>query len=483
MHCGYLFHPIIRTRWDACSARLEEVITAAREWLFRSLENSSRCAPNEAHKPYYGCWIGALPTSPNASLASVGNPLSRICLTLLGLNQEREKQMKIDQVIEQINGPSIAEETLQLVRVPSVTLQEQQVCQLYEQQLRGLGLEVQVREVTPGRNNLYARLPGTGGGATLMLNGHLDTIPNQNQQPVRQEGDLLYGRGTTDMKGGMAAILAAVRGLQLANVRLQGDLFLTAVVGHEEPEAKKDGPLAMIDDLNQGHISCDRILIVEGPDALWIMSMGSMVFTITLTSERGGTHTQYVPFGDNPLRFLGEVLTRFETFQQELDQGVVHPLAGPERIDLGIVEAGDYFNRIAQTCKLTGTRRWAPGRQAETVLAELRALIDPIAKRGNLHVDVSMEHQREPFETPGDDPLVEAVATAHRRVTATEAGIVGKRIVGDANLYVHGSGVPTIYYGPSNETAHADIENVSIQRLQSAARVYALAAMEYCGVE
>ena len=151
--------------------------------------------------------------------------------------------------------------------------------------------------------------------------------------------------------------------------------------------------------------------------------MGSMVFTITLTSERGGTHTQYVPFGDNPLRFLGEVLTRFETFQQELDQGVVHPLAGPERIDLGIVEAGDYFNRIAQTCKLTGTRRWAPGRQAETVLAELRALIDPIAKRGNLHVDVSMEHQREPFETPGDDPLVEAVATAHRRVTATEAGI------------------------------------------------------------
>ena len=164
MHRGYLFHPIIRTPRDACSARLAEVTTVALERLFSRLENSCRRAPNEAHKPYYGCWIGALPTSPNASLASVGNPLSRICLTLLGLNQEREKQMKIDQVIEQINGPSIAEETLQLVRVPSVTQQEQQVCQLYEQQLRGLGLEVQVREVTPGRNNLYARLPGSGGG-------------------------------------------------------------------------------------------------------------------------------------------------------------------------------------------------------------------------------------------------------------------------------------------------------------------------------
>ena len=94
-----------------------------------------------------------------------------------------------------------------------------------------------------------------------------------------------------------------------------------------------------------------------------------------------------------------------------------------------------------------------------------------------------MEHQREPFETPPDDPLVEAVAHAHRRVTSSEAEVVGKRIVGDANLYVHGSGIPTIYYGPSNETAHADIENVSIRRLESAARVYALSAMEYCGFE
>ena len=93
-----------------------------------------------------------------------------------------------------------------------------------------------------------------------------------------------------------------------------------------------------------------------------------------------------------------------------------------------------------------------------------------------------MQHQREPFETPLDDPVVEAVAMAHKHVNGNDAEAVGKRIVGDANLYVHGSGVPTIYYGPSNETAHADVENVSINRMQSAAKVYALAAMQYCGV-
>ncbi|MBP88670.1 MAG: hypothetical protein CMJ64_18480 [Planctomycetaceae bacterium] len=391
--------------------------------------------------------------------------------------------MNTRELIDTIDGSWIADQAEALVRVPSVTLDEQAVCQLYERQLRELGLDVHVREVTSGRLNLYARIRGNGDGPTLMLNEHLDTIPNQNNQPVYRDGDLMYGRGTTDMKGGMAAVLGAARALLHTDVRLKGDLLLTAVVGHEEPEAKKDGPLAMIDDINSGLIACDRIIIVEGLDALWVMSMGSMVFTITFESDRGGTHTQYVPFGENPIHFLGDAIARINRFQNELDGGVIHPLAGPERIDVGIVRAGDYFNRTPNTCSLTGTRRWAPGRQAEEVLAELQSLMEPIAHDGRLAVRVSMEHQREPFETPPDDPIVEAVSNAHQHVTSTEAELIGKRIVGDANLYVHGSGVPTIYYGPSNETAHADIESVSVSRMKSAAKVYALAAMEYCGVE
>ena len=92
-----------------------------------------------------------------------------------------------------------------------------------------------------------------------------------------------------------------------------------------------------------------------------------------------------------------------------------------------------------------------------------------------------MEHEREPFETPIQDPAVQAAAAAHRKVTGQEADYVGLRIVGDANLYVHGCGVPTFYYGPSNETAHANVEWVSVDRMASAAAVYALTAMNYCG--
>ena len=388
----------------------------------------------------------------------------------------------LDSILTAVNKEWIAEQAQTLVEIPSVTLEEEQVCRCYEQQLRDLGLDVDVREVTPGRSNLYARIAGTGGGPTLMLNGHLDTIPNENNQTCRRDGDRLYGRGTTDMKGGMAAILGVARALRDTGVRLKGDLLLTAVVGHEEPEAKKDGPVALVEDINNGRIACDRIVIVEGPDSLWVMSMGSMVFTITLHSDRGGMHTQYVPFSENPIRHMADLIRRIHEFQTELDSGEVHPLAGPERIDLGIAHAGDYFNRTPLSCRLTGTRRWAPGKTATGVLAELQELAAPFAHAGGLTLDVKMEHQREPFETPRDDPSVIAAAKAHQMVTGSEPKYIGLRIVGDANIYVNGSGVPTFYYGPSNETAHSDLEWVSIDRIHSAAKVYALAAAMYCGV-
>jgi acetylornithine deacetylase/succinyl-diaminopimelate desuccinylase-like protein len=214
--------------------------------------------------------------------------------------------------------------------------------------------------------------------------------------------------------------------------------------------------------------------------------MGSLNFTITLVSNLGGKHTTYVPFGQNPIRYLGDLIGRITDYQQEMDSDGekygCHRLAGTERIDLGIVQAGDYYNRTPGRCTLTGTRRWNPGRTAAEVLAELEALAAPIAAAGNLDLQVEMVHEREPFETPDDDAAVRATAEAHRRVTGQTAAITGKRIVGDANLYVNFGHRPAYYYGPSNDTAHSDQEWVSIERLAQAAKVYALTALLYCGV-
>ncbi|MBM3571237.1 MAG: M20 family metallopeptidase, partial [Alphaproteobacteria bacterium] len=353
------------------------------------------------------------------------------------------------QVLNGIDPEWIARETAVMVQIPSVTMNESEVCAYFKAQLEAIGLAVDVREVTPGRNNLYARIPGSGGGPALALNGHLDTIPIGAAWPFRRVGGRLHGRGTEDMKGAMAAMLAAGRALVGAGVRLKGDLWLTAVVGHEEAEAQKDGPRALVADVKSGRLPCDRILIVEGDQSLWVMSMGSTVFSMTLDSDRGGAHTNNVPFADNPIRHMGDLIGAINALQGRLDAGARHPLAGPERVDLGIARAGDYHNRTPPRIYVEGTRRWLPGKTAADVMAELEAIAAPIARAGGLKLAVSHAMEREPFEVAADDPAVLAVRSAARQVTGKDPALIGRRVVGDANIYVHGCGLPAFYFGPA----------------------------------
>jgi acetylornithine deacetylase len=388
----------------------------------------------------------------------------------------------LEDVAALVDPDWLATETLALCRIASVTMDEQQVCQHYAARLGDLGLHVDMREVTPGRHNLYSVIAGVGGGPTLALNGHLDTVPICGAWPPARSGDRIFGRGATDMKGGMAAILGVARALKASKMRLKGDLVLTAVVGHEEAVAAKDGPKAFVTDLNCGRVRADAILIVEGAMELWVMSMGAANFTIRLTSESGGTHTDNTPMARNPIRFMAEIIQRICSRQTELDAGERHPLAGPERIDLGIAQAGDLYNRTPPLCTLIGTRRWAPGRTVNDIRSEIESMVAPIAAAGGLGFENVIEQAREPFETAASSPIVAAARRAAAAVTGVQPATVGRRIVGDANIYVNGTGIPTLYYGPMNTSAHSDTEWVSISDIAQCARVYIATAMEYCGV-
>jgi acetylornithine deacetylase len=363
-------------------------------------------------------------------------------------------------------------------------MEEQAICAYVADVIRQLGVNPILREVTPGRNNIYACIPGAGDGRglSLMLHAHLDTIPVGDCGLFRREGDIVYGRGASDMKGGLAAMLGAVKAVLDTGTRLSGDLWLTTVVGHEGTQAAKDGPRTLIGDIRSGDLACDRILIGEGENELWIMSLGSMVFTITLTSKRGGVHTTHVPFEKNPIRSLGDIIARTTAFQKELNSATPHPLAGHERIDIGIVRAGDYFNRTPVHSTLTGTRRWSPGRNADEILDELQTLFTPLAVLSESECTVSMEHQREPFEISSGDPVVQAVSDAHRSIFGSSPKLVGKAIVADASLYTNEAGIPSLYYGAGSNTAHSDAEWVSLRTIIETAQVYALAAKQFCGI-
>jgi len=387
-----------------------------------------------------------------------------------------------ESILEHIDVDAIARDTLAFLEVRSETCQEGPGSLFLADLLRREGFEATLDEVEPGRPNVYTRIRGqASGGRSLLLNGHTDTIPIGSSQPPAVDGDWIVGRGAEDMKGGLVAMVHAASALRKAGVRLAGDLWLTGVVGHETPAGKKEGPRRLIRCLQNSTIQADAIVIVEGPCALWIASLGSTIFRVTITSPRGPIHTIKVPYEQNPARWLGRLLGEFERLEQEFTAVLPHPLCGREQLNVGMIEAGDYVNRLPTPIRVTGTWRWMPGKNQEKIRAALQSLCDRLSAESGLAFDFSIEAAREPFETHGDHPIVQAFDNAAHKVAGEPPQHIGMALVGDANLFANEAGVPTIYYGPAHETAHSDHERVSARRLAHCAKVYALAALEFCG--
>ena len=238
---------------------------------------------------------------------------------------------------------------------------------------------------------------------------------------------------------------------------------LTGVIGHESPVGKKEGPLRLIERINQRAIRPDAILIVEGPAAIWTASLGCAMFRITLADDRGPIHTIKVPFRSNPIRAVATLLTKLDDLEEQLSAKPGHPLAGRDQVNVGMVSAGDYPNRLPASVVVTGTRRWTPGCNADDIRAELTTICDETARMHGLRGTVELQGAREPFETSSSHPLVTSLQAAGKRLTGSAPEIIGMGLVGDANLYVNQTGVPAVYYGPAHETAHSDLERINYE--------------------
>ncbi|HEU5314967.1 MAG TPA: M20/M25/M40 family metallo-hydrolase [Chloroflexota bacterium] len=390
-----------------------------------------------------------------------------------------------DRVLGQIDRQALARDCLAYVSVPSETGDETPGAHFLVDMLRSGRWEVELDEAAAGRPNVLTRIPGIVGGRTLLVNGHVDTIPIGKSWPARRDGDWIWGRGAEDMKAGLVAMVHAAQALHRMGIRLRGDLWLSGVVGHETPVGRKEGPLRLIERIKAGYIRPDAILICEGPCAIWRASLGSAIFHLTLRAAREPLHTLRVPYAENPVRALRYLLEEVDRLDSQLRERPERSLAGRDQLNVGIVTAGDYPNRLPTELRVTGTRRWGPGSSAAAVREELQTLAErAVVASGieGLSGEATLEANREPFETFADDALVAALRRSGERVSGAVPEEIGLALVGDASLYANELGVPCAYYGPGYETAHSDNERVSIDRLVHIAQVYALTMMDFCGV-
>jgi acetylornithine deacetylase/succinyl-diaminopimelate desuccinylase-like protein len=379
-------------------------------------------------------------------------------------------------VIDRVDADRLRDLTLELVACESPTGDTADVARLYASRLEGIGMDVELLdERFPRTPIVVGRLRGGEPGPTIVLNGHLDTVPIPHEPP-RVEDGTIYGRGSADMKGALACAAEAAR-LVGERGSFPGELVIVAIGLHEAPDGRGED-LAYL--LGERGFTADLGVVGElGGPTLPVAHVGCATFEITIRRQGIVTHELQTAAGTpNPNLVAARVIEAIRVRNDELAE-VEHEWVGPESYFLGEVHGGDFYNRHPVECRLVGTRRWAPGNTLEQADAEFRALLEPIGARSACAIDLDLRISRGAYRIDAEDRLVVALREAYRDVTGEELPLTGVRLVADGAMF-HAAGIPTVYHGPMGSGAHGDVESIEVAELVRATRVYLALLKRLC---
>lgn len=337
--------------------------------------------------------------------------------------------------------------------------------------LHDLGAEVTTLEFAPGRRSVVGRFAGRGVAPSLMFYGHLDTVGVEGMtspfEPKVRDGRM-YGRGTYDMKGGVAACLAAARDLAGGGTP-PGDL-LVAAVADEETESR--GMRQVLDAFRP-----DMAIVTEATE-LEVGVAHKGFCWIEIETRGRAAHGSRPDEGIDANAMIGPVLVALAEAAARLQDGPRHPLLGPGSMHVGQLSGGTGPSIYAAACRLTLERRTLPGESAATVLAEVEAILDRV-RQAHPGTDVTsrLVLERPSFEQDPDAPLVRAVRDAAGRARGVAPAVIGHSFWMDASL-LKAAGTDTVVIGPAGAGAHAALEWVDLASVEALARILADAARE-----
>jgi succinyl-diaminopimelate desuccinylase len=380
-----------------------------------------------------------------------------------------------------IDAAEVAELASSLIRIPTVPSLypqgEAEAVACLGEVLDREQIPYDVEEVLPGRPSLVLEV-GDRSGPTLWFNGHLDTVPIGNRLHWRHEpfggdevGGFLYGRGASDCKGGVAAMIHAAIALKRARTRIAGRLIFSAVMGEEE------GQTGMRHLLDRG-MKADAFVSTQwstvGRVAISYRGACWLEVTITGRSAHGSRPVEGVNAVDEMVSLVLPQLKAVRLPMQADD-----PAAGPF-VNLAAVNGGDVANVVPDTCRALLDYRITPGQRTETLLQEIDKTVDRLRlQHPSLIVATRVILRVEPTETDPGSRLVRVLGDAIQLVTGNPPVLFGKTGTGDANLVHERLGIPAIAYGPGNDSGHRPDEYVAVQDLVSVAEAYTLLALKF----
>ncbi len=340
--------------------------------------------------------------------------------------------------------------------------------------LGAAGLEVRTHEPQRGRVSVVGRLAGKSGGRSLMLNAHLDTVGVEGMaNPFGAEirDGRLYGRGAYDMKGSLAACIAAAKALADAGAPFRGEILVAAVADEEYASL---GTADLVD-----RYRVDGAIVTE-PTALEICLAHKGFIWLEVETVGRAAHGSQFGVGIDANMRMGRFLAALDRLERELRAREPHPLVGPPSLHAATLSGGTGLSTYAGRCRLQIERRTVPGETAEQVVVEVQAIADRLAAEDpSNRATVRPMLVREPFEVAPDAPVVGALEAAALEVLGRRPRRVGESPWMDSALLA-GAGVETVVFGPAGAGAHAAEEWVDLESVVRLGDVLAATALRYC---
>ncbi|MGQ0815791.1 MAG: M20/M25/M40 family metallo-hydrolase [Gemmatimonadota bacterium] len=374
-----------------------------------------------------------------------------------------------------LSRESVLELLQQLVRIPSVNPSlapmegtgERAIAEFARDWLIARAVKAWIDDIAPGRCNAVAEI-GNGSGPALVACGHLDTVHVSGMAippfEPRVEGARLYGRGSYDMKGGVAAIMTAAAALAQRNL---AGKFMVALVADEEY-----GSLGAQDFVRR--YQADACVVTEptenGMQELVTAHKG-FVWLEVVTRGRAAHGSRWNE-GVSAIAKMGPIIAALDEFDRNVLRKREHPLIGAASLHAGVVSGGVGFSTYAAECSLKVERRSLPGETPEQVLAEVCELAGPDA-------EVSIVLAQPPLHVSADSRIAQCARAALQQVTGKDPTISGVWYWMDAALFAQ-AGMDTVNFGASGEGAHAAVEWVDVDTVVQSARALYETGVMFC---
>lgn len=338
--------------------------------------------------------------------------------------------------------------------------------------LERAGLEVELDEPAPGRPNAIGIARGTGGGRSLMLNAHMDTVGvvgmDRPHDPFVKD-NRLYGRGAYDMKGGLAAIMAAAAVARQRNLR--GDVIVTAVVDEEYASI---GTSSIV---KRWH--ADAAIVTE-PTELNICVAHKGFIWLELETTGIAAHGSRPDLGVDAIAKMGKVLVGLEKLDRSLRSAPSHRLLRSGSLHASLIQGGQELSSYPQQCLLSVERRTIPGETQEQVESQILGIVGQAAATDpDFKASLRTTLVRDAFEVSEDELIVKTLQRQARSLLSHEPTILGATPWMDSAI-LSATGIPTVVFGPGGEGAHAVVEWSDLEQVERCSEILIAVAEEFC---